>query len=171
MIPPSPFPSSPLSPHRCCLLQKQKGPGSVDSADSNSNSSSSSASSSDSAVSKLPPDVKAEADRKFRLALEEAAKDREEIITLDSCYLRNSQLNKLITRLEKNRQLITLVLTNNLLSDDACKALSVALGNMGWCPDLMSVDVRGNNNMTVEGLKLLVRARGAAGDLVCQGVG
>jgi len=91
--------------------------------------------------------------------LDDASKGREEMITLDACHLRNSQLNKLIARLAGNKQLITLVLSNNSLSDDACKALNSALSDAAWCPDLMSVDVRGNGNMTEEGLKLLVRMR------------
>lgn len=67
------------------------------------------------------------------------------------------QVKKVIAALKGNAQTMTLVLSNNRISDAGCIALATALAESAFCPQLLSLDLRGNARVSDAGIRILVR--------------
>lgn len=67
------------------------------------------------------------------------------------------QVKKVIAALKGNAQTMTLVLSNNRISDAGCIALATALSESAFCPQLLSLDLRGNARVSEAGVRILVR--------------
>jgi hypothetical protein len=67
------------------------------------------------------------------------------------------QVKKVIVALKGNAQTMTLVLSNNRISDAGCTALAAALSDRAFCPQLLCLDLRGNARVTDAAVATLVR--------------